>query len=197
MGFIVAIKAAAIKKVAASIMNGRKIATEIIRLPSGGPINELVKESKPIDQNSENFSFINSNSKILYDFCLYLIYDKELVLDQNIKETIKKKSEILKPKPQLTEDDNDNEDEQLVKAIDSAANLGWKVKLTYHQTFGFNWFSNRGETNYFIDSLIILDRGFGSHSTNGVSKESNSGKIIDTIYVVITPDNPDYKKFFK
>jgi len=93
--------------------------------------------------------------------------------------------------------DNDNEDEQLVKAIDSAANLGWKVKLTYHQTFGFNWFGNRGETNYFIDSLIILDRGFGSHSTNGVSKESHSGKIIDTIYVVITPDNPDYKKFFK
>ena len=73
-------------------------------------INELVKESKPIDQNSEPFAFINSNSKILYDFCNYLIYDKELVLDQNIKETIKTKSEFLKPKPQLTEDDNDNED---------------------------------------------------------------------------------------
>lgn len=93
--------------------------------------------------------------------------------------------------------DNDKEDENLVKAIDSAANQGWKVKLIYHQTSGFNWFGNRGETNYFIDSLMILDRGFSAHTSNTNTKEGAHGRAVDTIYVVITPDNPDYKKFFK
>ena len=45
VGFMVAITAAAIKKVAASKKNGRKIAIEIMKLPSGGPINELAKDS--------------------------------------------------------------------------------------------------------------------------------------------------------
>ena len=45
VGFIAAISAAAIKKVTASIKNGRNIATPITRLPSGGPINELVRDS--------------------------------------------------------------------------------------------------------------------------------------------------------
>ena len=45
VGFMLAINAAATKKVAASTKKGRNIATEIIRLPSGGPINELVRDS--------------------------------------------------------------------------------------------------------------------------------------------------------
>ena len=45
VGFILAISAAATKKVAASTKNGRNIAIAIIKLPSGGPINELVRDS--------------------------------------------------------------------------------------------------------------------------------------------------------
>ena len=45
VGFIMATSAAAIKKVAASTKKGRKIAIEIMKLPSGGPMKELVKDS--------------------------------------------------------------------------------------------------------------------------------------------------------
>jgi hypothetical protein len=96
--------------------------------------------------------------------------------------------------------DRDNIDDRTVELLDSAASIGWKVKLIYHQTIGKNWFSNRGETSYFIDSVIVIDKNFSVHqNTNLQSKnaETATGKVIDTVYVVITPDNPDYKKFFK
>ena len=96
--------------------------------------------------------------------------------------------------------DGDNMNERTVELLDSAASVGWKVKLIYHQTFGKNWFSNRGETSHFIDSVIVIDKNFSVHqggSNQTKSSESVSGKVIDTVYVVITPDNPDYKKFFK
>jgi hypothetical protein len=95
--------------------------------------------------------------------------------------------------------DRDNEDPTIVSLLDSAASFGWKVKLIYHQTFGKNWLSNRGETNHFIDSVIVVDKSFSNHNTNQnqMSNGNTSGKVVDTIYVVITPDNPDYKKFFK
>jgi hypothetical protein len=98
--------------------------------------------------------------------------------------------------------DRDNENKEHIEVLDSAASFGWKVKLIYHQTFGFNWLSNRGETNYFIDSIIVVDKNFSTHqSVPQNSSNSNGqgtvGKVVDTVYVVITPDNPDYKKFFK
>lgn len=95
--------------------------------------------------------------------------------------------------------DGDNLNEQTVHLLDSAASFGWKVKLIYHQTFGKNWFSNRGETNHFIDSVIVVDKSFSTHSNylEGKTEKSISGRVVDTVYVVITPDNPDYKKFFK
>ena len=99
--------------------------------------------------------------------------------------------------------DRDNENEKHIEILDSAASFGWKVKLIYHQTFGLNWFSNRGETNYFIDSIIVVDKNFSTHQNTSVQNTSKSegqqtgGKVVDTVYVVITPDNPDYKKFFK
>jgi hypothetical protein len=96
--------------------------------------------------------------------------------------------------------DGDNMNERTVELLDSAASIGWKVKLIYHQTFGKNWFSNRGETSHFIDSVIVIDKNFSVHqgaSNQTKNSESVSGKVIDTVYVVITPDNPDYKKFFK
>ena len=89
--------------------------------------------------------------------------------------------------------DNDVNDPKVISTLDSAATYGWKVKVKYHETFGKNWFSNRGETNYFVKEVIVLDRNpigsmFGN--TDNKSTKSNcdcetTGKVIDTIYVVI------------
>lgn len=54
--------------------------------------------------------------------------------------------------------DNDAEDANLIKSIDSAAQFGWKVKLVYHKTFGLNWLGNRGHTNFFVTKLEALDK---------------------------------------
>lgn len=87
--------------------------------------------------------------------------------------------------------DNDNESTYVISMIDSAVNNGWKVKLTYHETYFKNWFSNRGETSYFIKSIQILDR-----TTLGANNiETNrQGKIIDTIYLVIDKSELNKKK---
>ncbi len=87
--------------------------------------------------------------------------------------------------------DNDNEDQELIKRIDSAANYGWKVKLVYHETFGKNWFMNRGETSHFITKCEILARDpmgniFNRQPANGLVH----GRIIDTIYLIIYKDKP-------
>ena len=34
--------------------------------------------------------------------------------------------------------DNDRDQDELVARLDSAATFGWKVKLRYHETFGYN-----------------------------------------------------------
>lgn len=82
--------------------------------------------------------------------------------------------------------DNDNEPQELIKTIDSAAQFGWKVKLVYHETFGKNLFSNRGETSHFIEKCEVLEKNFGN-VFNGKSQNTPqvTGKVIDTIYVVI------------
>ena len=82
--------------------------------------------------------------------------------------------------------DNDNEDSCLVSTLDSAATNGWKVKITYHQTSGKNWFKNRGETDHFVSRVEILDKNPIGHAF-GQDKNSTSGKVVDTIYVVIVP----------
>ena len=77
--------------------------------------------------------------------------------------------------------DNDMQQNDVVSMIDSAANNGWKVKLNYHETSFKNWFDNRGETNYFIRNITILDR----HPL-GISPLGNqTGRVVDTIYLVI------------
>ena len=79
--------------------------------------------------------------------------------------------------------DNNTEDKNLVSMIDSAVNKGWKVKLIYHQTSLKNWFSNRGETDYFVNRIEILDKnGLGNNSVNSANR---SGRVVDTIFVVI------------
>lgn len=42
--------------------------------------------------------------------------------------------------------------QNLKLALDS----GFKVEITYNQVNGFNWFDNRGETNYFVDKVKIF-----------------------------------------
>ena len=79
--------------------------------------------------------------------------------------------------------DNDHPNKNVIKTLDSAAQFGWKVKLVYHETFGKNWFSNRGETNHFITNVDVLEKNFGN-AFNGDSQKT-TGKVIDTIYVVI------------
>ena len=78
--------------------------------------------------------------------------------------------------------DNDNEPEDVASTLDSAAENGWKVKLIYHETCGWNWFSNRGETNHFVEKVEVLEKNFGN-AFNGAKSEVK-GSVIDTIYVV-------------
>jgi len=81
--------------------------------------------------------------------------------------------------------DNDNEPDNLVKTIDSAAQYGWKVKLIYHETVGKNWFHNRGQTDHFIKKCEVLEKNFGNVFNGKKQNEKSTGKVIDTIYVVI------------
>lgn len=82
--------------------------------------------------------------------------------------------------------DNDVNDPVVIATLDSAATQGWKVKIKYHQTFGKNWFSNRGETNHFVKSVEVLDRDpMGSVFGNN---NNTVGKVVDTVYVVIVPE---------
>ncbi len=101
--------------------------------------------------------------------------------------------------------DNDKEPADLVSIIDSAARFGWKVKLNYHEVWGMkNVFSNRGETNHFINECEVLDRTpiasvFGEKNKVEPPKPvendgtinitaSEHGRVVDTIYLVIYRD---------
>ena len=84
--------------------------------------------------------------------------------------------------------DNDLNDPKVISTLDSAASYGWKVKIKYHQTFGKNWFGNRGATDHFVKEVVVLDKDpignmFGSKNEN--SNNVVGGRVIDTIYVVI------------
>jgi hypothetical protein len=84
--------------------------------------------------------------------------------------------------------DNDRQDENVVKTLDSAATLGWKVKIRYHETAFKNWFRNRGETDHFVETVEVLDRTplsvFNTPQKDGTHV---AGKV-DTIYLVIWRD---------
>ena len=80
--------------------------------------------------------------------------------------------------------DNDRSDQDSIVNLLSEAQLkGWKIKLLYHQVWGLkNIFNNRGESDYFVDDVEILDKNFSKPLEN---ISNNKGSIIDTIYVVI------------
>ena len=96
--------------------------------------------------------------------------------------------------------DNNKSNPDLIATLDSAANLGWKVKVVYHECAMKNITGSRGDTNYFIDKLIVLDRNFTDNlkfNDDVKGKQSGGGKVVDTVYVVIVPKegvNPKYLK---
>lgn len=82
--------------------------------------------------------------------------------------------------------DNDNVPKGIVETLDSAQNYGWKVELTYHETFGKNWFGNRGETNHFVTEVKVLDKNLNSIFNHGVGV--GNGDTTQTKNKVVTKD---------
>ena len=91
--------------------------------------------------------------------------------------------------------DNDHEDPKIVATLDSAANLGWKIRLTYHETLGKNWFGNRGETSDFVSDVKVLDRtnphAFNGGNSSAPQQQSTSraqGKSDTVVTITVTLD---------
>lgn len=81
--------------------------------------------------------------------------------------------------------DNDRDDQQhLINLMKQAQVEGWKLKIRYHEVAGWNWFGNRGETDYFVDDVTILDKNFARPLSN-MRSAATTGGARDTIWVVI------------
>jgi hypothetical protein len=52
--------------------------------------------------------------------------------------------------------DNDKEDISIISDLQLALDSGYKVELTYNLAKGYNWFSNRGNTDYFVSHCKII-----------------------------------------
>ena len=81
--------------------------------------------------------------------------------------------------------DNDRSDQQkLIDTLVKAQVEGWKVKIKYHQVWGVkNVFKNRGESDYFVDDVIVLDKNFSK--IGDIVKGTNKTAPHDTLYVKI------------
>ncbi len=80
--------------------------------------------------------------------------------------------------------DNDRTDQDsLIELMKQAQVEGWKLKVRYHEVWGFkNVFYNRGETDYFVDDITVLDKDFANPLKQmGVRQ----GHVIDTVFVVV------------
>lgn len=80
--------------------------------------------------------------------------------------------------------DNDRDDQDsIVNLMKQAQVEGWKLKIRYHEVWGFkNVFYNRGETNYFVDGVTVLDKDFANPLRQLGQQQ---GRVVDTIFVVI------------
>ena len=89
--------------------------------------------------------------------------------------------------------DNDRNDQgSLIRLMQKAQVEGWKIKIRYHEVWGFkNVLSNRGETDYFVDGVTVLDKDFANVSKRFAS--ADHGHVIDTVYVVI--DKNELKRY--
>lgn len=81
--------------------------------------------------------------------------------------------------------DNDrNDQDSLIKLMQKAQVEGWKIKIRYHEVWGLkNIFSNRGESDYFVDGVTVLDKDFANVSKRFTG--ADRGHVVDTVYVVI------------
>ena len=81
--------------------------------------------------------------------------------------------------------DNDRTDQDsLIQLLYSAQVEGWKIKIKYHEVWGWkNVFQNRGETDYFVDDVTVLDKDFANVSKRFANDER--GRVVDTVYVVV------------
>lgn len=70
--------------------------------------------------------------------------------------------------------DNDVNDTALINKIHTALLKGYKVKIHYKETFGKNWFSNRGQTDHFIDDCQYIDT-----NVNHVTENKVLSKVLD------------------
>lgn len=83
--------------------------------------------------------------------------------------------------------DNDRNDQQaIIDLMYQAQAEGWKIKIKYHETWGpfVNFWYNRGETDYFVDSVTVIDKDFANVAKR-FNGDSRKGQVVDTIYVVI------------
>lgn len=89
--------------------------------------------------------------------------------------------------------DNDRTDQQsLIELMKEAQVKGWKLKIRYHEVWGLkNVFWNRGETNYFVDDVTVLDKDFANPLKQAGQPQ---GHVIDTVYVVIDKDELFHKQ---
>ena len=80
--------------------------------------------------------------------------------------------------------DNDRYDQDTtIKLMKQHQEEGWKLKIRYHEVWGFkNVFYNRGETNYFVDGVTVLDKDFANPLRQLGQQQ---GRVVDTIFVVI------------
>ena len=80
--------------------------------------------------------------------------------------------------------DNDRDDQDsLIQVLYQAQVEGWKVKVKYHAVWGLkNVFNNRGETDYFIDDVEVLDKEFANPLRNMTGRQ---GHVVDTVWVVV------------
>lgn len=81
--------------------------------------------------------------------------------------------------------DKDRHDQDSLIALMKQAQVeGWKLKIRYHEVWGFvNVLGNRGETDYFVDDVTVLDKDFANPLKRMGAKEG--GRVVDTIFVVI------------
>lgn len=84
---------------------------------------------------------------------------------------------------QFSFDNDRNDQDSLVQVLYQAQVEGWKVKLKYHAVWGFkNVFNNRGETDYFIDDVEVLDKDFANPLRQIGSRQE---RVVDTVWVVV------------
>lgn len=81
--------------------------------------------------------------------------------------------------------DRDRSDQDsLINLMKQAQVEGWKLKIRYHEVWGLkNILGNRGDTDYFVDGVTVLDRDFATPLKH--MGEAEQGHVVDTVYVVI------------